>query len=62
MKYMRHLPPKHCLFFHSWEVKKDTGVNLYRQCRHCGGREQRQKRDGYQPTNTDWVLGLSDDL
>lgn len=43
---------------HKLEIKKDTGINMYHECRRCGERMVRADcYAGYQPVNRRWLSG-----
>lgn len=43
------------LHFHRWRTVRDTGVNVYQDCR-CGKRRVTIGGTGYQPVDQDWLL------
>lgn len=62
MKKMKLEPAKRCLFWHRWQLVKDTGATIYSECRKCGARRAVQNGGVYQPINQDWVLGLTGNI
>lgn len=54
------LTPQKCVLFHRWKTVHDTGFTLYQECADCESRRATQpKTGGYQPINTEWVLGTA---
>lgn len=63
MKATMKVKGNECLFWHRWELAKDTGFTRYYKCKDCAARHVRQPEGSiYQPIDTDWLTGKTDSI
>lgn len=53
---------KPCFLFHKWDMVKDNGYTVYKECSKCKSRKFEQPKGGYQPIDTSWLTYLRDTI